>query len=177
MGKHDSWSDGEVEILRSMAGRSTQAELLAALPRRTLGAIKARGALLGLPKPLPLPPVLENRYEIRDHETTALLITLRDGRVIEVLFSARHLKEVKLAGPWLVHEKHSGIMYVYSKWPHVIQLGRLLLGLSPGDGLEADHCSGDTLDNRDKNLRAVSPTENRRNQPGSAVRRALLAGL
>lgn len=38
---------------------------------------------------------------------------------------------------------------------------REILGLSPGDGLEADHWNHDTLDNRRSNLRIVTPTENK----------------
>lgn len=44
-----------------------------------------------------------------------------------------------------------------------ILLHRLLLGLSKGDGLEGDHRSRDTLDNRRENLRITTRGGNTRN--------------
>lgn len=46
------------------------------------------------------------------------------------------------------------------------QLGRVLLGLAPGDALQADHINGDPLDNRRANLRAISADANAQNKSG-----------
>jgi hypothetical protein len=42
-------------------------------------------------------------------------------------------------------------------------LHRLVLGLEPGDGLEADHVNGDRLDNRRANLRVTTRAQNGQN--------------
>jgi hypothetical protein len=43
-------------------------------------------------------------------------------------------------------------------------LHRAVLGLAPGDGLQADHINRDTLDNRRANLRVVVHRQNLQNQ-------------
>lgn len=43
---------------------------------------------------------------------------------------------------------------------------RLLLGCTPGDGIEVDHKNFDCLDNRRDNLRCVTKRENRQNVRG-----------
>jgi hypothetical protein len=45
-----------------------------------------------------------------------------------------------------------------------VYLHREVLGLVPGDGLEADHINGDKLDNRRENLRIVRRAENCQNR-------------
>jgi integrase len=175
MGKHDGWTDHETDTLRRLsAERASIATLEAALPRRSPGAIDLRARKLGLFKPGPRDPAgAAGRYEARGNDAVALILATKSGDTVETLFSARHLDAVKANGPWFVHKRKSGKHEVQSYCDQ--QLGRLLLGLSPHDGLEGDHISGDPLDNRDINLRAVSSIENRRNRPGSAVRRALMA--
>jgi hypothetical protein len=44
-----------------------------------------------------------------------------------------------------------------------IYLHRAVLGLEPGDGLQADHITGDRLDNRRSNLRIVTNAQNSQN--------------
>ena len=41
---------------------------------------------------------------------------------------------------------------------------RLILGLEPFDPLEGDHINGNTLDNRDSNLRIATSQQNARNR-------------
>lgn len=47
----------------------------------------------------------------------------------------------------------------------LVQMHRKLLGLRFGDGLLADHISGDTLDNRRRNIRVVNKSQNSMNRP------------
>jgi hypothetical protein len=46
-----------------------------------------------------------------------------------------------------------------------LRLHRVVLGLSKGDGFEADHRNGDPLDNRRENLRVVTRRQNGQNVP------------
>lgn len=46
-----------------------------------------------------------------------------------------------------------------------VYMHREILGLTHGDGMEADHLNHDTLDNQRTNLLAVSPLANKRRQP------------
>lgn len=48
----------------------------------------------------------------------------------------------------------------------MVYMHRLLLGLTPGDGMEGDHISGDKMDNRRSNLRAVTKGQNCQNTSG-----------
>jgi hypothetical protein len=41
---------------------------------------------------------------------------------------------------------------------------RFLLGLTPGDGIQADHIDGNKLDNRRGNLRACTHAQNQQNR-------------
>lgn len=45
-----------------------------------------------------------------------------------------------------------------------IQMSRLIMGLSPGDGLMVDHINHNTLDNRKENLRIVTTVQNNQNR-------------
>lgn len=46
-----------------------------------------------------------------------------------------------------------------------VYMHREILGLTPGDGLEADHLNHNILDNRRANLRVVTPAQNKEGQP------------
>ena len=48
------------------------------------------------------------------------------------------------------------------------RLNRLILGLTPGDGMEGDHINLDKLDNRQENLRAIPEGKNSQNRPSVA---------
>lgn len=48
--------------------------------------------------------------------------------------------------------------------PKVVYMHRVILGLSPGDGIITDHINEDKLDNRKANLRGSTKAENGRNR-------------
>lgn len=54
---------------------------------------------------------------------------------------------------------------------------RLILGLRPGDGQDADHINGDRLDNRQSNLRVVTRAENLQNRTVPATGRSRFRGV
>jgi len=58
-----------------------------------------------------------------------------------------------------------------------LQMGRLILGLTRGDGKVADYKNGDTLDNRRKNLRVTDIAGNNRNAKRHRAGRLLGAGF
>lgn len=94
---------------------------------------------------------------------------------------------------WNAQTSHNGDVYAV-RWQHTyervpgwgitkrtvhISMAREILGLPRGDGWDvvADHISGDTLDNRRSNLRAVNQSQNianRRNHPLSNNRAGIL---
>lgn len=47
----------------------------------------------------------------------------------------------------------------------LVYMHRVVLGLTKGDGLEADHLNGDRSDNRRSNLRALTHAQNNQNVP------------
>lgn len=62
---------------------------------------------------------------------------------------------------WTPDPRRGGHVYFKSMRD---SLHRFILGCEYGDGLEVDHVSGDTLDNRRSNLRGCTHSENLRNQ-------------
>lgn len=54
-------------------------------------------------------------------------------------------------------------VYVAGDNPEHIKMSRQILGLDAGDPRMADHINGDTLDNRDENLRVVTASQNAAN--------------
>jgi hypothetical protein len=54
------------------------------------------------------------------------------------------------------------------RWGSYVLMHRELLGLTTGDGKQADHKNGNGLDNRRENLRIATPQENMRNVRGTA---------
>ena len=98
----------------------------------------------------------------------------------EVLISPQdeHLLAVH---KWRVMTTHTK-RYVHSAaGGKTLYLHRLIMGLTPGDGLEVDHLNGNGLDNRRENLRVVTHAQNHQNKTwtgvvcagASAVRRGL----
>jgi hypothetical protein len=58
-----------------------------------------------------------------------------------------------------------------------LQMGRVILGLEPGDPRQADHENHDTLDNTRQNLRVASPAENCRNRRRRADNTSTFKGV
>lgn len=90
-----------------------------------------------------------------------------DGRMKYALIDAadyERVKDFKWCAAW---NRTSRSFYAQSSPPRTrgktVQLARLILGLVPGDGIEADHANHATLDNRRPNLRAATPSRNRQN--------------
>lgn len=57
-------------------------------------------------------------------------------------------------------------------WMH-----RVIMGLTPGDGLEVDHINGDRLDNRRSNLRVVTRAQNQQNKCSRSGSRSQYRGV
>jgi hypothetical protein len=64
---------------------------------------------------------------------------------------------------WFVHTLGYAYRSQYPAPRRTLLLHREILGLTLGDGLEADHINGDRLDNRRCNLRIVTHAENHQN--------------
>lgn len=107
-------------------------------------------------------------------------LPLTKGKV--ALVSPHRLKEleqwpwyaVHLGGGWYAYRQ--GMKYVPGEGEKGIQMGRQILGLGPAgiDKREADHANGNSLDNRDENLR---PATRRQNETNKAVRRDNRTGI
>lgn len=66
----------------------------------------------------------------------------------------------------------------YLKDGGTVYMHREVLGLTPGDGLDADHINGDGLDNRRENLRPVTRAQNIQNrQAGNRGARSRYRGV
>jgi hypothetical protein len=104
-------------------------------------------------------PDLLNAYVI--HEDGAATVVARyHGRPFAFLVDAADLP--LLAGrTWVILRSGNGRYYVGASHPHV-RLHRMLLDVPPG--LDTDHVSGDSLDNRRGNLRAVTRAVNQQNR-------------
>lgn len=90
------------------------------------------------------------------------------GQPVTTLISPSRLARMQEhTGTWCVERAHTGQLYIISvirgtKW----YLTRWLLHPVPSS-LEVDHQNGDTLDNRDGNLRAVTGAMNQLNRHGA----------
>lgn len=58
-----------------------------------------------------------------------------------------------------------------------LRMHRLILGLTPGDGLQADHINRDGLDNRRINLRIASASQNNSNKGVSRINKSGYKGV
>jgi hypothetical protein len=94
-------------------------------------------------------PLTQGRMAIIDAEDLALV----GGYNWSVLHdkSRRFPRYYAVRGTWVEGEQHSEFLH------------RLLLGLQPDDGLEADHKDNDGLNNRRLNLRVATRQQNSRN--------------
>lgn len=111
---------------------------------------------------------IPNRYDISDDGIGLLIMTAPDGVTENVaLFDLADLPLVQDIR-WMLNDRS----YVTGRRGsprtklHIYKLHRLVLGLVPGDRLVGDHINGDRLDNRRRNLRAVT---NQRNVAHQAV--------
>jgi hypothetical protein len=64
---------------------------------------------------------------------------------------------------WSVHQGYAARLTQDGDKRQRVYLHRLILGLTPGDGVHVDHISGDKLDNRRENLRVCTHAQNMQN--------------
>ena len=102
---------------------------------------------------------LRNAYLVHD-DGSATVVARYHGRPFAFLLDAADLP--LLAGrTWIILRSGNGRYYVGASHPHV-RLHRLLLDVPAG--FDTDHMSGDSLDNRRPNLRAVTRAVNQHNR-------------
>lgn len=102
---------------------------------------------------------VSHEYSVRPDGAAVLTMQMEDGAEYATVFDAADLELVQ-SYRWTI--THQG--YVIST--STVRLHRLLLGLTAGDGVTADHINGDRRDNRRCNLRR---TTNQRNVAHQAV--------
>lgn len=76
----------------------------------------------------------------------------------------------------------SNLFYAFTAAPNTHQtkkflMHRLILGLQPGDGVECDHVNGNGLDNRRRNLRTATRSQQRTNSMKGPNRTSRFKGV
>jgi hypothetical protein len=95
-------------------------------------------------------------------ESFEKVITKRDGSKHIVLVSAADRRLVE-GHKWHIVAIGKGTYASAKIDGKTVYLHRLVLGLQPGDGLQADHINRNGLDNRRENLRPATDALNRQN--------------
>jgi hypothetical protein len=111
---------------------------------------------------------IKNEYEIRG-DTAVIFIKRRDGTIFETEISINKLQFVidSYKGKWAVNCcKQYDKFYVVgsNRSAKKIHLHRLLTNCP--DGMVVDHIDGNSLNNKDNNLRIVTQGQNRQNING-----------
>lgn len=96
---------------------------------------------------------------------TRIPLRARDGSVHAYALVDDADCELASRYTWGLRAARSGTSYVAGRVDGRIEyLHRLLMGLTPGDGLEVDHRDGNPLDCRRGNMRVVTHAEQQQNQ-------------
>lgn len=110
-------------------------------------------------------PMTVNRTPIPVSDTEAVVVLTR-GKVALI-----DLEDATLVGAhtWHAYQNRDGSWYARANnpagsRPASIRLHRVIMGLGPGRSPVVDHVNGDGLDNRKRNLRIASPSENGMNR-------------
>ncbi|WP_342515432.1 HNH endonuclease [Sutcliffiella sp. FSL R7-0096] len=103
---------------------------------------------------------MKNRFEIRG-DFTAIFLKRRNGQVIETLIDTNDLEKVNsFPGSWCAKQRrNSNSFYVIN---HKSEYMHRLIMDAPKDKV-VDHINRNSLDNRRRNLRVVTNSENRLN--------------
>lgn len=130
---------------------------------RKLADIKRRGAhtycsITCRSAAPPAPVILSD-----DGLSARLPLQARDGSITG--YAVIDASDLEWAGKWRWHANKVSGRVVRNVGPQVIWLHREVLGLTEGDGLEADHIDRDPLNNRRGNLRVVTRAQNAQNLP------------
>lgn len=80
---------------------------------------------------------------------------------------------------WYAYKSGIGLYYAGRRGGGVtkLRMHRVVLGLQPGDGIEADHKNGNGLDNRRGNLRSCTHAQNVRNRRKRAATTSRFKGV
>lgn len=115
---------------------------------------------------------MKNRYEIRG-EVTAIFLNRKNGDVLETIIDTTDLEKAKqFPNTWCARwspDTQSFYCYGLINLPFGqrinVQLHRWLLDCDAT--IQVDHCNNDTLNNRRRNLRAATRSENHQNRAGA----------
>jgi len=112
-----------------------------------------------------------NDYRIRGDHAIIYIRRRQENRLLIAIVDAEDIEKIKaIPGSWYVYKAKNQNYYVYGKVNgKVVALHRFVLGFDvPGMKTHVDHVNNDSLDNRKRNLRIVTPSGNHQNRKGAS---------